>query len=218
LLLIVWAGRLMRFLARKHPAVQVAAMAVVVGLSIPNTIGFLWAKARDPQIKTFPPEFQEVTRWLTGRTPVESIVLHPLDLSHLCYLGDRRVVLDASASSYLDFHILPREIRRRREDIGRFFADPQLSGDILEKYRVDYVIAWDGQGALGSPETRTPFSCFASLSPSSPKTYLPSRRLSPVFHNRFVRIYEVKVIGEEGKRPYVLDESGGGRRLVEVKR
>jgi len=218
LLLVFWVERLMGFLARKRAAVQITAMAVVLGLSVPNTIGFLWAKARDPRTETFSREFLEVTRWLTGHTPAESIVLHPLDLSRICYLGDRRVVLDASDSSYLDFHILPRDIRRRREDIERFFADPQLSGDILEKYRVGCVIAWDDQGALGSPGTLSSFLCYASLGPASPKTYIPSRRLSPVFRNRYVRIYEVHRIREEERRPYILDETGGGHRLVELKR
>ena len=217
-LLVIWVERLMGFLARKRRAVQITAMAVILGLSMPNTIGFLWAKARDPRTEIFAREFLEVTRWFSGHTPVESVVLHPLDLSRLCYLGDRRVVLDASDSSYLDFHILPRDIRRRREDIERFFADPQLSGDILEKYRVDYVIAWDAQGALGLPETLSPFLCYASLGPASPKTYIPSHRLSPVFRNRYVRIYEVKGTREDERRPSILDETGSGHRLVELKR
>lgn len=139
LLSVFWADLLVRALDRKKVWQKAAVFLLVAALCVPNGVRFLADKVRAPDSRSFSPAFLQVADWLNRNSGPEDVVLHPLDMTYLCYFADRRVVLDTSAHSYLEFHLPIREIRRRKSDIERFFREPSASGDVLAAYRVRYL-------------------------------------------------------------------------------
>ena len=150
LLIIFWADGLARFSERKKTLSKAAVFILAAALCVPNGARFLADKARVPNPRTFDVPFLRAADWLNAHSGPEDVVLHPLELTYLCYFADRRVVLDASIHSYLEFHLPQREIRRRKTDIARFFREPASSGDVLAAYNVRFI--WVPAGTV-LPET-----------------------------------------------------------------
>jgi hypothetical protein len=217
LLLVFWADRIIRFIASRKRTIKIVVLNVLIGLSVPNTVNFLWIKTHASDSRVFNKDFIEVARWLQGQTAAESVVLHSYDLRFLCYFSGRRVVLDSVIHSYLPFHLLRREISQREGDVDRFFKDPQLSGDILEKYRVNFVVVSESQNDFPRTEPSLPVWCYLSLGTTSPKKYQQSHGLRLAFRNATLAIFRVERIPEQERKVFVLEESGTERRLVEFR-
>lgn len=146
LLIIFWADMLARHFARTKTLQKTAAFLLVSALCVPNGARFLADKVRVPNPRTFSASFLETADWLNSHSEPEDVVLHPIEMTYLCYFADRRVVLDASIHSYLDFHLPQREIRRRKTDVARFFNDPAGSGEVLAAYGVRLI--WVPSGTV----------------------------------------------------------------------
>jgi len=211
IVLFFWADDVVRFVASKKTALKIFIVGGVVALSVPNTIYFLRIKAATPDPRRFPHEFMETARWLSRSTPPESVILHPAGLRYVCYFADRRVVLDNSVNSYLPFHLSSVEIRQRLGDIGRFFLDPQLSGDVLDRYRVAYVLATQNVDFFRSRAEDSELILYTDLGTKLLKKCLKSHLLEPVFRNRGFLIYRVHPLPEEKREAFVFDDAGGRR-------
>ena len=140
LLLIFFADAVARFAAPRSRPVRFAIYAAVVILCLPNTVLFLRAKIRAPELRAFPAAFVETARWLNGNVPATSVILQPLAVRYLSFLGGRRLVLDDTVHSYLPFHLTADEISRRRDAVNRFFANPFERAEVLSTYRVTHVV------------------------------------------------------------------------------
>jgi hypothetical protein len=152
ILAVFWGDLVVRALARRKPWQRAAAFLLVAALCVPNGVRFLRDKVRVPDRRDFSAAFLRTADWLERNSRPEDVVLHPLDMTYLCYFAGRRVVLDASAHSYLEFHLPVREIRRRKGDIERFFRAPAESGDVLSAYGVRYL--WVPVGTVLPSESR----------------------------------------------------------------
>lgn len=139
ILIFFWSERLVFFLETKKRLLRTAVLSVVIILSIPNVIHFLWAKVHFPQQKVFDSYYMEACTWLNECTKKEDVVIHSSNTAHVCYFVDRRVVLDQSPHSYLTFHLTTDQIKERQNDIHRFFLDPVINADVLDKYKVSHV-------------------------------------------------------------------------------
>ncbi|MCX7975277.1 MAG: hypothetical protein N3B16_12400, partial [Candidatus Aminicenantes bacterium] len=117
----------------------------------------------------------------------------PTDMRYICYFAGRRVVLDNSVHSYLDFHLPRPKIRERVADIDRFFHDPQKNVDVLFKYNVSYI--WvDRDRGLKNLAQNDPFPASEEIILRPPPNYLnPNLKihLRPVFANQEHLIYEI---------------------------
>lgn len=126
-------------LAGKTWVVRAAVTAIVLLAGLPNAVQFMFLKVTRPETRIYDSVFTEVCRYLTRETGPETIVLQHPRLLHVCYFADRRVVLDDSPHSYLNYHLLPAQQDERRADVSRFLADPERSADVLAKYGVGVV-------------------------------------------------------------------------------
>jgi hypothetical protein len=140
LLLIAAADVFRRIAENRSRILGFALGALAVGLTLPNAVLFLGQKTGSPETRVFSAVYLEASRWLSRNIPKDAVILQPSDIRHLCYFADRRVVLDDSVNSYLDFHLTREEIGRRRDGINRFFGDPKRRADILESYGVTFVL------------------------------------------------------------------------------
>lgn len=215
LLLVFWADRVIRFIAPKKTTIKIGVLSVLIGLSLPNSVNFLWVKTHAPDSRVFSKEFSAVARWLHGQTAAESVILHPQELRYLCYFAGRRVVLDRVIHSYLRFHLLRSEIKQRTGDIDRFFKDPELSGDVLEKYGVNFVAVSESQDDFPRTETSPPLTCYLSLGTASPEKYQESHRLGLAFRNANFAVFRVERVPEQESKVFILEKSGTERRLIE---
>jgi hypothetical protein len=116
-----------------------AAAAGLFLLSLPNTVQFIRLKWKAPSTMIMDANFLEAARFLNASAEPDAVVLHSESVLFVCYFADRRVVLDNSPHSYLNYHLLPEQQKERRADIARFFASPSEEGEVLDKYRVGYV-------------------------------------------------------------------------------
>ncbi|MDW7761172.1 MAG: hypothetical protein SCM96_11115 [Acidobacteriota bacterium] len=131
----VWLGRNFR----KKPGWFAVSGALLFLLSVPNTAQFVHVKSKYPSTMIVEAPFLEAAAYLNEQSDPKDVVLHSVSVLFVCYFSDRRVVLDNSPHSYLDFHLLPEHQEARRADIARFFAAPSEAGDVLDKYGVGYV-------------------------------------------------------------------------------
>lgn len=159
-LLLVLGESAAAFGARPGPLSR-AVPALVLALSLPTTFWFLGLKVARPEPRLFDADFLAAAKWLEKTTPVEAVVLQPLDLRYTCYFSGRRSVLDDSVHSYLTFHLPRRAVGERRNDVNRFFGDPANNADVLGRYGVTLVWTRAGDGILGSVREGAPLALTA---------------------------------------------------------
>jgi hypothetical protein len=140
---VLAAERAVRFLRPKPSVFRMIGIGVLCVFSLANSAWFLAVKARSPDRNRFSPAYMEMTAWLSAHIPGSSVVLHPLDTKYISYFADRRVVLDDTVHSYLEFHLTRDEISVRRDAVNRFFADPRLYPDVLDRYAVTHVLVYN---------------------------------------------------------------------------
>jgi hypothetical protein len=187
------AERLARLGERRiAPAVRTAALGLILLLSVPNTVQFLWTKIDYPDRHIVQRPFLEACDWLSRKTDGESVILHGQETRFVCYFGNRRVVLDTAGQSNLSRHLPLSAIRERMADIRRFFANPGRAGDVLARYKVGYV--WAVNGWELNSVRRDDAGGFVSAAPA--RSELPGRLrprfyLRPVFDNGTYTIFQV---------------------------
>jgi hypothetical protein len=137
--MLLYAAVWLAGIFRKKTGILAAAAAGLFLLSVPNTVQFVRLKWKAPSTMIMDANFLEAARFLNASTEPDAVVLHSESVLFVCYFADRRVVLDNSPHSYLNYHLLPEQQKERRADIARFFASPSEEGAILDKYRVGYV-------------------------------------------------------------------------------
>jgi len=124
----------------------------------------MWNKVRSPQPRVFYKDFMETADWLNANTRPDDIVLNSSNTRFVCYVADRRVVLDDTVQSFPTWHMTVAQYKERQRDIARFFAEPRLNADVLSACGVSYVWALRGEGLLGSdPAPSTPIPCYEDL-------------------------------------------------------
>jgi len=139
LIMLLYAAVRLGAILRNKPRMLAAAGSVLLLLSVPNTAQFVHIKSAAPMTMIVDAHFLEAARYLNEHSEPHDVVLNSAGVHHICYFADRRVVLDTSAHSYLNFHLLPEQQEERLGDIARFFASPSEAGDVLDKYGVGYV-------------------------------------------------------------------------------
>lgn len=139
LLMMIYAAFWLRGIFRKNPRWFAVSGALLFLLSVPNTAQFVHVKNKYPSTMIVDSHFLEAARYLNDHSDPKDVILHSTRVFHVCYFADRRVVLDNSPHSYLNFHLLPEHHEERIEDVARFFASPSENGDVLDKYGVGYV-------------------------------------------------------------------------------
>jgi len=214
IIILFWSEKLISFLKNLKRGIGILLALLVILLSIPNVIHFLWAKVKFPQQKIVSESFLTTCYWLNENTEKEAVLLHSPNTTHVCYFANRRVVLDQSPHSYLTFHLTTRQIEERKKDIDRFFVDPLLSADVLTKYKVSYVWAVknrDFKNVLKEGDIR--FDCFSFLGGKKILKYTRSHALALCFENQDYSIYEVLAYPVDDQDVYVLDESGSLQRF-----
>jgi hypothetical protein len=210
-LMILWAERLDRFLEkRRTPAVRAVIAGLLILISVPNTVQFLWGKVSYPDRHVFEKPFLDACDWLSRNTEGNSVVLHNLDTRFVCYFGDRRVVLDNSGHSNLSRHLPLPEINKRTADVRRFFRAPGRSGDVLAKYRVGYVWAVTSRDLVDVPKDAGGGFVSTSPGPREDREGLLRRfYLKPAFANELYTLYRVD------QAPVPDSEAGGHPRPVQ---
>lgn len=131
--------RLKEYLSKVRPLKKIIILILVSFLSFPNTGFYLASRLTRPETRIFSRSFVTAANWVRKNMEPEAIILHPTDMRYICYLAGRRVVLDNSIHSYLDFHLPRAKIRERVADVDRFFHDPKNNLDVLVKYEVNYI-------------------------------------------------------------------------------
>ncbi len=209
---IFWAEAVVRFCRRIRPALQVPVILLVLGLSTPNTARFLWIKHQTPIPKLYPAEFVEAAEWSSRGTEPDAVFLHPEAIENLCYFMDRRVVLDASAFSFLPWHLTGAQLKARTEDIRRFFLDPGLNGDVLDTYSVTHVLIPRRAGAdffLLDPGSRR--ACYIDLGTRRIRKVRKSHELERVFGNDGYMILRVHRLPDDRRSIHIMQEIDGRR-------
>jgi hypothetical protein len=141
ILLIICAADVFRRIVEGRSRILGGVLLTLsVGLTLPNVVLFLGQKTGSPETQVFSAAYMDVSRWLSRSVPENAVILQPIGIRHLCYFAARRVVLDDTVNSYLDFHLTRQEIGRRRDGINRFFGDPKRRADILERYGATFVL------------------------------------------------------------------------------
>ena len=191
ILLLIAAADVFRRIAENRSRILGFALgALAVGLTLPNTVLFLVQKTASPETLVFSAAYMDVSRWLSRSIPVDAVILQPTDIRYLCYFADRRVVLDDTVNSYLDFHLTREEIGRRRDGINRFFGDPKRRADILERYGVTYVLRSNDRPF---PEESSERIFLNPIVPTDPSIGVPqAASLTRVFRNEGFTIYRVE--------------------------
>lgn len=202
---------LMGFLKNKKKAVRAGVLILIVVMTLPNTIRFMWYKVRYPQPRPFHAEFLETADWMNKHSSEKAVIIHPDYLRYACYFTDRRVVLDDSPHSYLDWHLSEAQRRERRRDIQEFFLHPVLGGDILIKYNVEYVWLMKDGAFLSRPEnTSRPVECFEILAKNRLTKVKKRFRLTKVFENNNHIVYRVETLPPEQREIFVVDQTEEG--------
>lgn len=213
-LMIYLSEKVTRFTSGKKKTVKIAVFLAVTALSVPNTIQFLHVKVCDPQPRIFPPPFLEIADWINKNTEPDSMIIHPVVLRYVSYFTDRRVVMDSSVHSYLTFHLTAFQIQQRTSDIQRFFKEPELNADVLEKYGVTHV--WAGNPPafhLYRSSQNSEILCYNDLGTREIKKFQKFCVLKSVFANSDYMIYTVDILPEEAREIYILEEVEGEKRL-----
>ena len=214
ILMIYLSEKVIRFTAGKKKIFKTAIILFVIVLSIPNTIRLLYFKVSDPQPRVFPPPFLEAADWISRNTRPEAMILHPVVLRYMCYFSDRRVVMDNSVHSYLTYHLTTSQIEKRTIDIQRFFDDPELNADVLERYCVTFVLAGNPP-SFRPQETglKSEIVCYSPVGASKAKKYVKSHILKPVFENSDYTLYSVEKLPEKKIESFVPDDAEGKKAL-----
>lgn len=200
-----WSERIALFIAGKRHVWKIIIVGLIFAISIPNTLWLMWNKVQYPQPRIFYRDFLETTAWLNANTRPDDIVLNPARIRFICYLADRRVVLDNSAQSFPTWHMTNAQFRERENDIARFLAEPRLNADVLSKYGVDWVWAFPGEGPLGDdPGLGSTISCFENLGTTIRKTC----RLEFVFRSGPNTLYRVHMLPKEEQSVSLFEEQG----------
>jgi MFS family permease len=209
-LTLCWSEVLLRFLARRKKALRIMLLILVILLSLPNSLRFLWIKSQSPQAREYSSAFLATTDWIRKRTDHESVFLHPPRMLHSCYFMARRVVLDVSGHSFLTWHLTSDQIQSRAEDALRFFEDPFLNADVLDIYRVAYVLAekQDFPDDDGFPAS---VSLYIDMGTKRIRKVKQSHSLTRVFSNQEQVVYRVNPLPEQERQIYVLEEQAGTR-------
>ena len=218
-LLIFFAEKLSRFLARRKKGMRVILLSVVLVFSVMNTARFLYFKVHYPQPRIFSAEFLQISDWINNFTESEALFLHPPYLHYLCYFADRRVVLDDSSHSYITFHLRPRQIEARTADIQAFFQEPGFQGEILDKYGTDYI--WTDISPPFKSEKGEPLQiieCYSDLGTQTIKKYQNSHRLELVFRNPDYLIYKIQAVPESQREVFLLTVEDGKKILTPFKK
>ncbi|MFC2169167.1 hypothetical protein ACFLRM_01190 [Acidobacteriota bacterium] len=192
---LFWAECVIKFLAKRKKTLKIATLFLIVILSVPNTARFMWIKVKYPQSKIFDKSFIQASDWINENTEPESVFLSHLHIFHSCYFADRRTVLEYSPHSYLTWHLTTSQIKKRRNDIERFFQDPRLNGDVLREYNVSYVWAWNNIGFLGDIENHSSrIGSFSAI--ESDKAYKPQQNysLELVFKNENYLVFKAQML------------------------
>ncbi len=161
------SDRIVWFLHKKRAIVQGVVIAGVLLLCTPSAIQFFWRGASvNPFVSASVSEAQAMD-FLRKKTDPDAVILKdpaatgPGESFLIPGVGGRRVVL--SSSYMVQYHAPQQVIRQRKEDIAKFFENPALNADILERYGVNYVwfdlegknLEWDEEiscsGETGSP-------------------------------------------------------------------
>jgi len=209
ILTIFWAEKVIHFSERKKRATKVIILCLIILLSIPNTIHFLWAKLHYPQKKVFEKPFLNACQWLNENTEGESVILHSKNMLHVCYFADRRAVLDISGHSNLVRHLTTSQIEERMADINRFFFNPIINADVLTKYRVSYVWVITGHDFTKFPLSgNNRIDCFSRIGGRKIKKYYKTHSLSLAYTNDNYSIFEVQARKYKEDEVYVLKKEG----------
>ncbi len=207
-----WAEKIFELSRAWKKTGQTIVLIGVIGLGLPTTLNFLWTKVRAPHPETYSSAFLEAAGWIERHSDPEATILHPLDLEHVCYVRDRRVVLDDSAHSFLAYHLSPEQIRSRRADVFRFFRDPRLNGDVLDTYGVTHILTrspqWLPDLLAGRPRRLT---CYRDMGTEEVRKFRRSHELALVFSNPDFRVYSVRPVPEERRAVYGMEETDGRR-------
>lgn len=214
ILIFFWSERLVFFLETKKRLLRIAVLSLIIILSIPNVIHFLWAKVHFPQQKVFDSYYMEACTWLNECTKKEDVVIHSSNTAHVCYFVDRRVVLDQSPHSYLTFHLTTNQIKERQNDIHRFFLDPVINADVLDKYKVSHVwVRNKREFTLVKKNENNKIDCFSYIGGTKIKKYFKTHALNLSFENQDYSIYAVNKHEDKDKEVYVLEREGPVRKL-----
>ena len=217
-LTIFLAEKIINFISRKKRIMGMAILLCVAAISIPNTAQFLWVKVRFPQPRVFSPAFLQTAEWINKNTSPESVLLHPLNLRYVCYFADRRVVLDNSSHSYLTFHLMPSQIKKRTGDIQSFYKDPTFNAKFFLSYNVSYVL-------FGKPpdlpeknkNMASRIICYSDLGARKTLKYQKSHFLELVYENKDLMIYKVREFPDVEKDVFLLKIEGGKKILQPFK-
>jgi len=211
-LMIFFAEKLALFARRKRPLVRAVVIGLICLAAVPNSLRYLRIKVLDPQPRIFSADFLETAAWVSGNTPPESVILHPLELRYACYFSDRRVVLDNSSHSYITFHLTAPQIEKRTGEINAFFEAPDLRAALLDRSRVDYIWTWNDPERTDAWASGEAIPGFTDLGTRDVRKFRRSHTLVPVFSNPEFRIYRVD--REEEEEIFVLEGEGAARRWV----
>ncbi|MHB8093515.1 MAG: hypothetical protein ACYDH0_01090 [Candidatus Aminicenantales bacterium] len=215
ILCFFWSERLMAFVAGKRLPWKSLIVGLVLAVSVPNTAWMMWNKVRSPQPRVFYKDFLETAAWLNANTRPDDIVLNSASTRFVCYVADRRVVLDDTVQSFPTWHMTVPQYKERQRDIARFFAEPRLNAGVLSKYGVSYVWALRGEGLLGSdPSPSLPIPCYEDLGTATIRKFRKTRRLELVFRNGQNALYRVNELPEEEQLIYRLEENNGRTALT----
>ncbi|MCX6561525.1 MAG: hypothetical protein NTZ26_13545 [Candidatus Aminicenantes bacterium] len=140
ILLAAAAGKAIDLGGRARGAARFVVPAVLILLSIPNTVQFAAMKAAYPDPKIFRSDFLEACRFLEKSSGSDAVVLYGESITYVPYFADRRAVLDRTPHAYLPYHLESGQLDERRSDIKAFLADPAGHGPTLAKYGVTHVM------------------------------------------------------------------------------
>jgi len=207
-----WAERIFVISRAWKRTARALLLIGVIGVGLPNSLRFLWTKYRTPQPTSYSSAFLEAVGWIERHSEPEATILHPLRMLHVCYVKDRRVVLDHSAHSFLTFHLSPQQIQSRRQDILRFFKEPRLNGDVLDTYGVAYILVSSSKWmhALLADRPRN-IICYRDMGTEVVRKFRKSHELTLAFSNPEFQVYSVRPIAIDRRSVYVMEEVSGRR-------
>ena len=203
---LCWAELLAAFAARKRRGAGMVIIALVVAVSVPNSLRFLWIKMQSPQPLRFSAEFLEAADWLNRNSPAEAVILNAPDVRYACYFADRRVVLDNTAHSFASWHLTDGQIQEREKDIRRFFENPRLNGGALTKYHATFIWATARDRfaeAEDNPVAGVPCGTEQGV---GVEKYRITHRLELVFRNNDQRLYYARELPAAESRISTKDE------------
>lgn len=189
ILLIIGVADVFRRFAEGLLRIPGVGLIIAVGLTLPNSALFLSQKTAAPETQVFSAAYMEAAKWLSRSVPGDAVILQPIGIRHLCYFAARRVVLDDTVYSYLDFHLTRQEIGLRRDGINRFFGDPKRRADILERYGVTFVFRSNDRPFLEDSSGRIFLDPI--VPPDRSKAVPRTTSLTRVFRNEGFTVYRV---------------------------